>query len=38
VLPQHLLFTTGAVAGFSGLADRLFGDRVMEAEQISLSR
>ena len=38
VLPEHQLFTTGEVAGFSGLADRLFGDRVMEAEQISLSR
>jgi glutamate racemase len=38
VLPVHHLFTTGAVAGFSSLADRLFGDRVMEAEQISLSR
>jgi hypothetical protein len=38
VHPVHQLLTTGAVAGFSGLADRLFGDRVMEAEQISLSR
>ena len=38
VRPQHLLFTTGEVGGFSALADRLFGDRAMEATQISLNR
>ena len=38
VRPQHLLFTTGEVGGFSALADRLFGDRAMEATQISLKR
>jgi glutamate racemase len=38
VHPTHQLFTTGVVTGFSGLADRLFGDHVIEVEPINLSR